>query len=453
MVVNAFESNRVGMIRTKFIKSCLFVAIMAGVAAVHAPAVHAQPVMGSPVPSFMPVGGWQVSPTSLSEIRGLPKIKLPCMMMTNYDNGYIVRLSGGGQSMLAMAIDFRQNVFVQGRKYNAVVNLNNGYTRNGEATAFSQSVLIFNVRPFNGFYQALQQASAMMINIENNAFEFSLGDLGAATQRLEACFSGNMSVPPTGVPMGPTPAGMTTLPEPPAPGEENKSPAPMAPAVSTGPNWNEKVSPAPSQRPAMPLSAQQTRWEAKAGDDIRMTLQRWAGNAGVALDWQSDRGGQVVSDISITGTFEDAVQVLMAQNAAVMGLEANMMGAGTQPAAYSSYGQPQQLMPPQQPMMGATVNRHDMNAAGIGSGRWNAPAGSSLQQVLAIWSRQAGVELIWESNEGFAVKAPVSMNGSYEDALQKLLNQYVSDSVRPAAQLNNDPISGRRVLLVQSTRI
>ena len=77
----------------------------------------AQPVMVAPamdIPSFTPVEGWQVTKTSLAQARGLQNVRLPCLMTSEFDNGFIVRLSGGGGNILAMAIDFRQRLFKPG---------------------------------------------------------------------------------------------------------------------------------------------------------------------------------------------------------------------------------------------------------------------------------------------------------------------------------------------------
>lgn len=428
-------------------KTIMISAVLGSVIFMIPNAAVAQALAGN-IPQFMPSGSWNVEPTQVAGGGRIKGIKLPCMMVNSYDNGYTLRLSGGGGSILAMAIDYKQNVFRQGRKYDAVVSLSNGYTNQVRATAFSESVLIFNVRSFSGFYPALFEAQGMVVDVEGNPFQFILGNLPEAMQRLEACFGGPMPAMPQPVAMAPTPpapmgqpmgAAMGTMPEPMAPDL-----ATDIPKISKTPAWNNQARDLPPQAPRTPLPTGQMVWTANAGDDLRATLSRWASMAGVALDWQSTTGGQVVQDIRVTGSFENAVQALMAQNAAAMGLEANLMGAppmhsGMNPTPISTRQPPMPLSPPP-PVSG-------------GVGRWNAPAGSSLQSVLDMWSREAGVELIWQANQGFAVKAPVASNGSYEEALQDILGQYAIDSVRPAAQLNNDPMTGRRILLVQSTRI
>ena len=62
-----------------------------------------------------------------------------------------------------------------------------------------------------------------------------------------------------------------------------------------------------------------------------------------------------------------------------------------------------------------------------------------------VGQRRGGVES-GNSNQGFAVKRAVNSSGAYESALQSLLMQFAQDSDRPVAQLNNDPVTGKRTL-------
>lgn len=370
-------------------------------------------------PQFMPVGGWNVEKTAFAQTQGLAGVKLPCMMATNYDNGFIVRFSGHSGQMLAMAIDFRQDVFTQGRKYPANVGVNGGAGFGVTATAFSESTLIFNLRPVAGFYQQLGGASVLTLNVDGNVFNFGLGGAPEALGRLESCFG------PSTRPVGALPVGVNEPPKLNAK-DMNKSFTPSAPSTSA---------------PRVPRApASMMNWQASAGDDIRSTLERWSAQAGVALQWQSDRVGQVVSDIQVSGSFADAVQLLMAQNSTALGIDANMRG--------TSMAAPVSPMMPPQPISPISVPPRPQAVA-----QWNAPAGANLQLVLQKWSEDEGVSVIWQSHHNFVLKAPVNTAKSYEAALQAMLSQFSNDNIRPAAQLNNDPQTGKRILIVKSTRV
>ncbi len=417
----------------------------------------------SSIPSFVPASGWQIQQTPLAQVRGLENMNLPCMMASSFDNGYIVRLSGNQGKILAMAIDFRQNVFAQGRKYPAIVSLDGAYSKKLTATAFSQSTLIFNLREMDGFYSAVSSASKLELNVQDNPMVFTLGGISNALKQLEGCASGDK---------------FTSKPV------QQASIQPAQPS-----SW---AKPSTSNAPRAPMASKSTQqkaqvWEAKAGDDMRTILESWATRADVKLDWQATNAGKVTDDIRVQGTFEEAVQSLMARNAAALGLDANLMGNTVAPKASMarqtsmSSNAPQSLLPSvstpvsmgnsaltpmpnqgrnatlsSQPSVSSPTMSPSMGMTSGGAsagGQWSAPAGASLQQILKSWSSKANVELIWDSNQGFSVMRPIKMGGSYEEVLQSLLNQYTNLKIRPAAQLNNDPVTGRKTLFIQSSRV
>ena len=448
----------------KFIFNKIFLSVAcAGLFLLTSPAM-AQMGMAT-IPQFVPASGWQVQKTPLSQLRGLEKINLPCMMAASYDNGYIVRFSGSQGKMLAMAIDFRQKVFAQGRKYSAKLDIDGSYQKTLNGTAFSNSTLIFNLRDLNGFYNAVSGANKMQLNVEENPMDFAMGGIGNALKQLESCASGNSFSNPSAT------IQKASLP-PPAWAKPTAAQPSMA--SPRGPTADSAV-----------MKAQ--AWQAKAGDDMRETLEAWGARAGVKLEWQATNAGKVVSDISVNGTFEEAVQTLMAQNAAALGLDANMRGMNNsmgvpQNSTISSQAKsPQSLLPrisspvamgqgglvplpsvnKGKPMISSSVpsvtprepfmaQRQSGHSAG---GKWSAPAGASLQQILKGWSKKEGVELIWESNQGFSVIRSIKLGGTYQEALQTLLGQYSGLRIRPAANLNNDPVTGRKTLFVQSSRV
>lgn len=80
--------------------------------------------------------------------------------------------------------------------------------------------------------------------------------------------------------------------------------------------------------------------------------------------------------------------------------------------------------------------------------QWSVAQGASIRETLAAWSDQAGVRLIWDNRNEFAVLSPLALSGSYEEAVSALLDQYQNDQVRPLAKLHQEPGSGERVLVV-----
>ncbi len=501
------------------------------------------------IPSFEPTSGWAVNQTLLAQNHGLKDVKLPCMMATEYDNGYIVRLAGGGNKLMALAVDFRQQVFQQGRQYEAQIDLDGAYNQAVVATAFSESILLFNIRTTQGLYDKVKGANNMTLYVEDNGFKFSLSGVKSGLNSLESCYSGKMDdieapqmanvnkIPLDNSRSYPQPLGQSadTLPTPdgadsiiastanmnldggasdlPA-SQPRRQKSGMGKAISDGMMIDGEVVGGPSKMTAItpstvsgrpelstnrwqnkvsrPLDAPDYRgaatdvtpnadldmmvsdatdevlatprvsapiktatrevkpnniWQAAAGDSVRGTLERWANVAGVEIDWQANQaGGVIANSFEYNGQFETAVQTLMAENAAVMGLQAEMQMMSAGGYKPSNVG----TMPKQSAYRAGASAAPSYANKGV---KWSANQGDSLERVLTEWARKENVELIWQSNQNFNVMRGVNSNSSFEIALQALLGQYTSEVMRPAAQLNIDPSTGIRMLIVDSTGV
>ena len=164
------------------------------------------------IPAFHSAGQWRVETLATSQTRGMQAINLPCLLVNQFDNGFHVRLSGGGGSMLAMAIDFRQNIFRKGRRYNAALTI--GMTSQVlHATAFTSNILLFNVRKVPQFYSSLAQGLPMAIDVEGNKMLFTMDNIQEGLTRLEECFGPSRSPLVSPVPVSLPPNNMVP-PEP-----------------------------------------------------------------------------------------------------------------------------------------------------------------------------------------------------------------------------------------------
>lgn len=87
------------------------------------------------------------------------------------------------------------------------------------------------------------------------------------------------------------------------------------------------------------------------------------------------------------------------------------------------------------------------------SSKWNAYKGSSLREVIAMWSIDDDVELIWDNDYQFEILENVTLGvNSFEEAVGKILDQYVAYPIRPLGQLYVDPETGRRILVVTTNK-
>jgi len=406
-----------------------------------------------PVPQFLPTSGWTVKPAVTGNMRDLKGLKLPCMMMVEYDNGYVMRLSGGDNQLMAMAIDFRQSAFVQGRKYQAKMMVDGANVGTVQATSFSENALIINTRKIDGLYQTLSAGQKMTLDIEGNKFEFQLGNIREAANRLEACYSGDTGISTAGMPKA------LGGPQSIIPNEQSNTSSPV------NITWNETRDAITNKSGSVSMPASQPRrakpdqvWRARKGDSLKATLTRWADQAGVAVDWQADMEGAVVQDMMLTNGFENAVQSLIAQNAAATGIQADLRGDVMNAGAGNVSRMPTPLLPAStapvasQPRV-STLSRSTPSRASMSNANWRAAQGDNLRLALQNWSKRAGVELHWDANQSFAVRQTVTRDGTYEDALRSILEQFTNENVRPIAQLNSDPSTGRRILIIQSSRV
>lgn len=454
------------------------------------------------IPQFTMTVGWDVSPTEMAEVRGLEALKLPCIMKAGFNNGFVLRFSGGRQNIMAMAIDFRQRVFTRDQSYQARINIDGTGTRVVNADAFSESVLIFDLKTLPNLYRELYNAKKLGLEVEGNRMVFALGNMQQSLNELEQCYAGSSQPMMASAAKPQFPSTMMKARSTPL---TSSQPAPdyyssndlSRPRISrpimdeyadermpTGGQASETVKSMREPRYAIapqevrpPMVSQERRtlempptmtstmsepvlsspvgvtprrvrppqtsapidlrsssaqasnvWNANAGDDMKTVLERWASRAGVDLQWQASNNGKVARDVSVSGTFEEAVQTLMAQNAAALGLEADMQ---TQSAA---------------PVSSDVASRWQ---ASMGSSKWVAASGASLRETLQRWSLDEGTAFLWKAGKEYKVKEPVQSNGSYEEALQQLLNQYADDTMRPAAELNIDPSGGGKLLTIE----
>lgn len=415
---------------------------------------------------FQPASSWNVGATQLSTA-GMKGVRAPCVLSNEYDNGYVVRFSGGNKDMLALAIDFRQDVFMQGRKYNAMLSVGDSYVKQVSATAFTASTLIFNLRPLDDFYSAVQRGKSMELSIDSNDMTFSLAGIAQAFPELESCYAGQDApvvapmvdpqtrsaanggrfMRPVKVPgvetaalpqsfdaivqgadvqQSAVPLAQSDMAEPPSAPVNAAPVAPVAAAQEVRPvSIPQRVSRTEESVAAMPVSvsvpaASSAQWQARSGEDIRAVLSRWADIAGYDIDWQAAQSGKVVQDVSLNGSFEDAVAQLMAENAAVTGVAAHVEKDGATKMLSSAPG-------------------------------FSAQAGANVRAVLSQWASREGVQLVWNNAGNVTLKNAVSAD-SFEGAVRDLLDQYSDDSQRPVGSLNRDPDSGRRTLTIETER-
>lgn len=82
-------------------------------------------------------------------------------------------------------------------------------------------------------------------------------------------------------------------------------------------------------------------------------------------------------------------------------------------------------------------------------GFWQAEKGDSLKNVLQTWSDDSGVKLYWVSVEEYKLPAAIRVEGSYTEAVSKVLTSYGETGVRPVGRLHPNQPAGPAVLIIE----
>ncbi len=382
-------------VRQIFIRS--LVLLMLGTAS---PALAQGVVAGSGMPEFMLSSDWKIGPSGIEALRGMRGTKLPCVMAGEYNNGFVVRFSGGNNEMLAMAVDFRQDIFRQGARYGAQLSVDGGASANVTGSAFTPSILVFNLRQAGNIYGALAGARAMELSVGNNAMRFYLDNLNEGLQKLEACFQGGVSSPASSFDTASAPdaLAMPNVNTPPTSLAEIQTQAPR----QATPNWEDGLKNTPSgQEVYIPRNT-------KASAPVK----------------QQSALPAMTADSTLTQPY-DGVSSSPRYSAG--------MDASYAPVSLTDQG-------------GATTG----GRMGGSGGGLSAASGTSLKAALEQWSTQNGVTLIWNGVYNYPLKSAISGAASFESAVETALSQYQNDPQRPVGRLNTDPDTGARLLVIDT---
>ena len=271
---------------------------------------------------YIPTSGWMVGPASLAPSDG--GTHLPCVMMDQYDNGYTFRFSGGNKRILAAAIDFRQSVFTAGTHYPLTVDVPPSFSKKVDAAAYNEGILMITAtdqQDAEDLYKALAEGKEIHLGLGTRSINFSLLGVQDGLRRVETCYNPDAPAqqkvwsaaaaanPPK---MEQPPAG----PEIPAIDPEPEHVAAAAP-VKASPALSA-VAPPPA-KPAdkvadtQPAASSEKNWQATHGANLRDILDEWSRKQNVQLNWMATHSYPVKESINVSGSFEQAVQSLIAQ--------------------------------------------------------------------------------------------------------------------------------------------
>lgn len=305
---------------------------------------------------LVPSNAWLVGPTTLED-GATAEGGMPCVMVNKFSNNVEMRLSGGGEEILALALSVDEKPFEKDQSYLIKVGFSADEGAELPAEAFSENTLVLGLEKGKDFYKSLKESETLFITLGSGKMEFSLIGVPQGLKRMEECFkpvTASAAVVPaaeaTGIQkLDPAEekkidemidqAAGSALPVVAAPvnvGEktvESEKPLTPAPEKASKAEVQEAVA-KPAPQPASPPppqqakpqdilapgastavagEGQQMRWRVMKGANLQSIFEVWTQSAQARLVWNAGQGFSVAESLAMQGTFEAAVGAVLAQ--------------------------------------------------------------------------------------------------------------------------------------------
>lgn len=336
---------------------------------------------------LVPSSAWLVGPTTLAD--GSPaEGGMPCVMVNKYSNDIEMRLSGGGQALMAMALTFPANTFQKDQSYLMSISFPDQELIQLPAQAFSESTLVIGTEPGQTFYKSLQSADAMTLILGSNKMEFSLLGVKQGLKRMEDCYN---------------PAGTQAAAAVPA----------QQPVVAPGMRSLDKNPPAVAAPEEEPSSS--------------------------APSAPDDKLGSMIDKVA-----EKTLPASKPETPAAEPYEPIVQQEEKEPEAPKNQEvKPRDILAPSST---ASVSGEGQEM------RWRVMKGANLQSILEVWTQSAQARLIWKADQGFSVRESVALQGKFESAVEAVLGQFPLSEVRPVGKIYIDLVMKQKVLVIEADK-
>ncbi|MCD8570798.1 MAG: toxin co-regulated pilus biosynthesis Q family protein [Alphaproteobacteria bacterium] len=461
-----------------------------------------------------PLGSWN---TASGEIDvGDGRSITYCAISNNYrDNGRL-EFYGTDGSLAAIKIDFPGRSFNAGQSFDVALGMPGGYASQVKGAVVNTSTLILNVKGDNALASFLHNGKLLYVGIEGQRYPFSLSGINRFGERMRTCsgpgwgelihdyvFQGNenadakqaiaaregidsetleiLVAPPkadSGVVMEDIPNEMPqSLRQPPPPPAPAYVP-PSAPEPEVAVMRPRPVIPTPVESHQPVASLPPPAYEPPPMTPGQETLPPMPPRGRVLASISEEQQPPVsvsAPNAAPTGGFDELFEPQTSPAPATTQVQPQVQSHAEivvqAPPPAPAYDPPQMaapvyvppappvtVAPPPQMQVQSQASQQPPAQAQLKSSpppQWRALKGSSLREVLALWSLDSGVELIWNADEQYRIKETISLNSSYESAVEQLLKQYEPDFFspavrRPVGQLYVDPAQNKRVLVIRS---
>lgn len=381
-----------------------------------------------------PTSGWLVGPALVSESADGTT---PCLMANSFSNNFEIRFSGGGENILAMAVNVHRPTFEAGSSYLITLGVAEGEGVDLPAQAFSADTVIVDMKLDKGFYQNLKKAQSLFVKLGDNQMEFSMLGVGDGLKRMESCFS------PSAKPASAASAGHAVE------GQHVWK-------ADSGTVTAAQAEPSPGAGSAIPgirkldmaLASPQTAAGQEAAEDHADTGSALPPVDGDMAVSPNAPAPNPVHSQEVAAPGDDAgpvIEDVADQNAPDMNIPKAVAPAVPEPQAAPVEAKPDILLPPAgQPAARASAPAQQM--------RWRVMKGANLRGILDVWAKSAQAQLVWQSDQDFSVLQSVAQQDTFEGIVQTLLAQYPDDQPRPFGKIHVDPATGQKTLVIEADK-
>lgn len=381
------------------------------------------------MPRLAPTSGWLVGQAATDDQVNTQGVPLPCVAMNQFENGFTVRLSGGGGRIIAMALDFRQDALGRGERYPVRISVDHSYAHDFEGSAFDSGTLVIDTSTDSALFSALAHGQIMIVGLGGSVAAFDLKGMPDGLARLDSCYR---PMPPAGAQQA-----LAILPQPaaqdlPSAGAEMaaapESPIGMRSIGVTGGDETAKAKTAKAET-AKPEAAQ----EGEASSPPLASLPPLKIDAALNLAAKSVTQVQRQKnpeDIATQATQAQSARIQTAKSQAAKAAPApentpeaipvQDIAVATAPRAPDPVSEPSQT-PAQDPAQKGDQAESQGSPDSPSVLPWNAQKGEDVRDVLSRWSQKAGVNLVWTSKQSGIVRNDFHREGDFQGAVLALL--------------------------------
>lgn len=412
----------------------------------------------------VPSSAWLVGPASMSAAGAGGVAGIPCIVTNQFNNGYSFRFSGGGDRLLAVAIDIGQPTLTKGQDYDVEIDVPGEFFQLVSASAHDDRTLLISLKNMPDVYAALKKARNVAIRVQDGpSAEFVMVGLSEGFKRMESCYNGGgdgaPSAPSQREAKAPLPAGVfeikstsgdkIVMPDAPIPAMD--APAPALPPVTAGAAV-PPMAPTGEMGALTPMPGEQGGGVSGDVVSIEKLLDR-------AADDNARAYAEAAGILAKAKQGENTGRALAAKGIeptpAAPAVEEKVKEVSSGHALAGSWADPTvKRANPSDIVRGDVAAR---TASGASSNtapgqRWAAVKGQDLRSTIESWGAQQGLQVIWMADSPYTVQRSVSFQGPLTGALSRLLEQFSNETERPVGRIYNDPTLNGQVLVVESDR-